>query len=49
MKIFCRKDKIKPILLNQILKIYNGKKSIEIKITKKMVGYKIGQFLIKNK
>jgi len=37
--------KIVPILTNQTVKIYNGKKFYKFKITKKMVGYKIGEFV----
>lgn len=46
MVLINKSTRITPILLNKTLKMYNGKKIIKLKISKKMVNFKIGQFLI---
>jgi ribosomal protein S19 len=38
--------KITPILLNKIVKIYNGKNYYKLLILQDMVGYKIGEFFL---
>lgn len=37
--------KILPQYVNQFIKVYNGKNTVTLKIHKKMVGYKFGEFL----
>lgn len=44
-KYFPKNKKITPTLLNKILKIHNGKRYYEFKVTKNMIGFKIGQFV----
>ena len=40
-----RNTTITPILINSMLNIYNGLKFVKLKIDKKMVGKKIGEFV----
>jgi small subunit ribosomal protein S19 len=44
-KKLSKNNKIKPIFLNKTIKIYNGKNFYELKISKNMIGYKIGDFI----
>lgn len=44
-KYFAKKKKITPALLNKTLKLHNGKHLYELKISKSMIGFKIGQFV----
>lgn len=41
--------KILPQYVNQFIKVYNGKNIVTLKIHKKMVGYKFGEFLYTRK
>lgn len=44
IKLKRRSDVISPSLVNQRILVYTGKIFISIFITKKMIGYKIGEF-----
>lgn len=45
-KVLKKNVKISPVLLNKIVKVYNGKTFYELNILPNMIGYKIGGFIL---
>jgi small subunit ribosomal protein S19 len=45
LKIWSRKSTILPYLVGQTINIHNGKKFLKLKITKQMLGHKLGEFV----
>lgn len=45
IKTFSRNSVISQIFLNRQFEVHNGKTFIKIKITKEMLGYKLGEFV----
>lgn len=39
-----RNSAILPKFIEQVLKVYNGKKFVEIRVTEEMIGHKFGEF-----
>jgi len=45
-QIFERSSTILPQFIGSIIKIYNGKRFIKVKITNMMIGHKFGEFAL---